>query len=88
MRITLLNYIGQALPNLGGQVLELMVIRLNDITRKVMQDEGIEIIDVYSILAGKLELAAGDQYHWKGPAYEIISNEIQKKIIPVIRQNF
>ncbi|WPJ97340.1 SGNH/GDSL hydrolase family protein [Coraliomargarita algicola] len=62
-----------------------IVIRLNDISRQVMQDEGIEIIDVYSILADRLELASGDQYHWKGPAYEIISNEIQKKLRPVLK---
>jgi hypothetical protein len=73
---------GQAVNALGN--LNDTVIRLNQISQQVMQDEGIEIIDVYSILAEKLELAAGDEYHWQNRAYEIISDEILKKILPTL----
>lgn len=63
-----------------------VVIRLNTISAQVMQEEDIEIIDVYPILAEKLELASGDGYHWSTPAYEIITREISGKILPVIRK--
>ena len=63
-----------------------VVIRLNTISAQVMQEEQIEVIDMYSILAKRLELAAGDGYHWKGPAYELITEEITKRALPVLRQ--
>ncbi|MCB1061928.1 MAG: SGNH/GDSL hydrolase family protein [Verrucomicrobiae bacterium] len=63
-----------------------VVVRLNTISGQVMQEEGIEIIDVYAILAEKLELASGDGYHWSSPAYEIITREISAKVLPVIKK--
>jgi hypothetical protein len=62
-----------------------VVIRLNTISAQVMQEEEIEIIDVYSILAEKLELASGDGYHWSSPAYEIISREISGRVLPMLK---
>jgi hypothetical protein len=61
-----------------------VVIRLNTISAQVMKEENIEIIDIYSVLAEKLELASGDGYHWQGPAYKIISDELAKRILPVL----
>lgn len=61
-----------------------VVVRLNTISEQVMQDEDIEIIDVYSILAEKLELASGDGYHWSSPAYEILTSEISERVLPAI----
>lgn len=58
------------------------VIRLNTISQKVMKEGNVDVIDVYSILSQKLDLAGGDGYHWNEPAYKIISDEIQKKIMP------
>ena len=49
-----------------------------------MKEEGIPIIDVYSILSKRLELAAGDGYHWQGPAYQIISHEIAARVLPAV----
>lgn len=63
-----------------------VVVRLNTISGQVMKEEGIEIIDVYSILAEKLELASGDGYHWSSPAYEIITREISGKVLPVLKK--
>lgn len=56
-----------------------VVVRLNTLSGQVMKEEGIEVIDVYSILSKRLELASGDGYHWQGPAYQIISQEIAKR---------
>jgi len=63
-----------------------VVIRLNQISAQVMQEKGIELIDVYSILEKRLELAAGDRYHWKGNAYKIISGEIEKRLLPALEK--
>lgn len=61
-----------------------VVVRLNTISAQVMKEEGIDIIDVYAILAKQLELASGDGYHWQRPAYQIISQEIGKRVLPVL----
>ena len=60
------------------------VVRLNTISQQVMKQQNIEVIDVYSILAKQLNLAAGDGYHWSRPAYEIITSEIAKRALPVL----
>jgi len=58
-----------------------VVIRLNTISEQVMKEEQIEIIDIYSVLAKRLELASGDGYHWQGAAYESISLEIASRVL-------
>ena len=62
-----------------------VVIRLNTLSAQVMKEEAIEWIDVYTILAGKLDLASGDQFHWQKPAYEIISQEVGKRVVPILK---
>lgn len=61
-----------------------VVLRLNALSAQVMQDEGIEWIDVYTKLAARLELAAGDNYHWQKPALEIISQEVGRRVLPLL----
>lgn len=61
-----------------------VVIRLNTISERVMNEEQIEIIDIYSVFAKRLELASGDGYHWQGAAYETISQEIAKRVLPAL----
>ena len=41
-----------------------VVIRLNTLSGQVMKEEGIEVIDAYALLASRLDLAAGDNFHW------------------------
>ena len=57
-----------------------VVLRINRIAEQVMKEEGVEVIDVYTPLAAKLELASGDEYHWHSPAYKIISDAILSKV--------
>jgi len=61
-----------------------VVVRLNTISEQVMKEQKIPVIDVYSILSKKLELAGGDGYHWHGGAYQIISDEISKRVLPAV----
>lgn len=63
-----------------------VVVRLNTISAQVMQEEQIEVIDIYSVLAGQLGLASGDGFHWQGPAYQIISDELAKRLLPLLRK--
>jgi hypothetical protein len=63
-----------------------VVIRLNTISAQVMQEEQIEVIDIYSVLAEQLGLASGDGYHWQGAAYQVISNELAKRLLPLLRK--
>ena len=53
-----------------------VVLRINRIAEGVMKEEGVEVIDMYTPFAAKLELAAGDEYHWSSPAYKMISDVI------------
>jgi hypothetical protein len=50
-----------------------------------MKEEGIEVIDAYALLASHLELAAGDSFHWQGPAYQLLTKEISKKVMPTLQ---
>ncbi len=61
-----------------------VVVRLNTLSAPVMKEEGIDLIDVYAILSKRLELAAGDGYHWQGGAYQIITGEIAKRVLPAL----
>lgn len=61
-----------------------VVIRLNTLSSQVMKEEGIDVIDAYSLLSSRLELAAGDGYHWQGPAYQMLSQEIGKRVKSVL----
>ena len=61
-----------------------VVVRLNTLSAQVMKEENIEWIDVYTILASKLEFANGDKFHWQTPAYALISQEVAKRVLPVL----
>ena len=61
-----------------------VVIRLNTLSSRVMKGEGIEVIDAYALLASHLELAAGDNFHWQGPAYQLLTQEISKRVMSTL----
>ena len=42
---------------------------------------------MYTPFAAKLELAAGDEYHWSSPAYKMISDAILAKTHEVLKLN-
>lgn len=63
-----------------------VVLRINRIAAQVMKEENIEVIDMYTPLAARLDLAAGDEYHWSGPAYKIIADAIAAKTLEVLQR--
>jgi lysophospholipase L1-like esterase len=62
-----------------------IVLRINRLAEQVMKEEGVEVIDVYTPLAARLDLAAGDEYHWSSPAYKIIADAIVAKTNEALR---
>jgi hypothetical protein len=61
-----------------------VVLRLNTLSAQVMKQEGIEVIDAYALLAAHLDLASGDNFHWQSPAYQLLSQEIAKRVLSVL----
>lgn len=61
-----------------------VVLRINRIAEQVMKEEGVEVIDMYTPFAAKLELAAGDEYHWSSPAYKMISDAIVERAMKAL----
>ena len=62
-----------------------VVLRINRIAEAVMKEEKVEVIDVYTPLAARLDLAAGDQFHWSGPAYKMIADAVAAKTFEVLK---
>ncbi len=56
-----------------------VVIRINTLAEKIMKEENVEMVDLYALLKEHLNLAAGDQYHWTGDAYQIIAKALAEK---------
>ena len=50
-----------------------LIVERNQIGTKIMAENHIPVADYYGILATKLELAAGDRFHWTKPAYELLA---------------
>jgi hypothetical protein len=51
-----------------------------------MREEGVEVIDVYTPLAARLDLSAGDEYHWHGPALELIAKAVADRTLEVVAE--
>ena len=50
-----------------------MIVERNQIVTKIMEENRVPIADYYGILAAKLDLAAGDRFHWTRPAYDLLA---------------
>jgi hypothetical protein len=63
-----------------------VVLERNRIARKIMQEKGIEVIDLYSLVEPELEkysIRKGD-LHYKKEGYELIAKKISEKILELI----
>lgn len=65
-------------PVAGLGELNPVVVRINTLAAQVLRDEGVESVDLYALLKDRLDLAAGDQYHWSGEAYQLIAEALQR----------
>lgn len=73
-------------PVTGVGELNPVVVRINTLADKVIQEEGVVSVDLYALLKERLDLAAGDQYHWSGEAYQLIAEALQKKCEALLPQ--
>ena len=56
------------------------IIEHNRLAAGVMKEMNVPVNDFYSLLAPKLELARGDQFHWKPEAYKILAQTVTNSI--------
>jgi lysophospholipase L1-like esterase len=71
-------------PVTGLGELNPIVVRINTLAGKVMKEEDVDCVDLYALLKEHLDLAAGDQYHWTGDAYQLIAEALRKKCDAVL----
>jgi hypothetical protein len=57
-----------------------LIVERNGIGAKIMQENQVPIADFYGILVAKLDLAAGDRFHWTKPAYELLARDAAGRI--------
>lgn len=58
-----------------------IIIEHNRMAAKVMKELNVPVNDFYSLLVGKLDLARGDQFHWKPDAYKILAQTATESIL-------
>ena len=54
---------------------------------KAMKELNVPVNDFYSLLVGKLDLARGDQFHWKPDAYRILAQMVIDSILRELRSS-
>ncbi|MGB8169181.1 MAG: SGNH/GDSL hydrolase family protein, partial [Chthoniobacteraceae bacterium] len=52
----------------------------NRLALQVMKEEGVAIDDLAGLVASRLELAAGDQFHWKSAGVALFTEAVSKAI--------
>lgn len=50
-----------------------IIVDQNERAAKVMAELKVPVNDFYALLAPKLDLARGDQFHWNAPAYALLA---------------
>jgi hypothetical protein len=56
------------------------IVEHNRMAAKVMGEMNVPVNDFYALLAPKLELARGDQFHWKPEAYHILAKTVVESV--------
>jgi len=57
------------------------IIEHNRMAAKVMTELRVPVNDFYGLLVPKLDLARGDQFHWKPEAYQLLAKEATDSIL-------
>jgi hypothetical protein len=57
-----------------------LIVERNRIVARIMEENQVPIADYYGLLAPKLDLAAGDRFHWTRPAYELLARHAATRI--------
>ena len=57
------------------------IVARNASAAMIMKESGVAVNDLYSLVVEKrASLAAGDRFHWKAPAYQLMGGQIVKSI--------
>lgn len=57
-----------------------VIIEHNLMAAKVMGELHVPVNDFYAVLISKLELARGDQFHWKAEAYQMLGKMVVESV--------
>jgi hypothetical protein len=73
-------------PSELDPVINPVIVEHNRMAAKVMQEMNVPVNDFYSLLVPKLELARGDQFHWRPEAYRILADKVTKSVLHELDQ--
>ena len=62
-------------------VINATIQKHNSMASGVMKEAQVDSVDFYALLVNKLDLARGDGFHWKEPAYRILSDSAANAIL-------
>ncbi len=57
-----------------------IIIEHNRLAAEVMKEAGVPVNDFYNLLAPHLDMARGDQFHWKAEAYHMLAETVAKSV--------
>jgi len=63
-----------------------IIVEHNRLAANVMKDMDVPVNDFYALLASKLELARGDQFHWRPEAYTLLADQVTNSILKALAQ--
>lgn len=63
-----------------------IIIEHNRMAAAVMKELGVPVNDFYGLLAPKLELARGDQFHWRPEAYKLLAEAAAESIAAALTE--
>lgn len=58
-----------------------IIVEQNRMAANVMREMHVPVNDFYALLAPKLDLARGDQFHWKPEAYRVLARAVVESVL-------
>lgn len=58
-----------------------VIVDQNRMAAKVMEEMKVPVNDFYNLLVEKRDLARGDRFHWKGPAYDLLAKKVVESVL-------
>jgi hypothetical protein len=63
-----------------------IIIEHNRMAAKVMAEEKVPVVDFYSLMVGRLELAHGNQFHWDATGSRILADAASNAIVTALAE--
>lgn len=64
-----------------------VIVEHNRLADGVMKEMNVPVNDFYALLSTKLELARGDQFHWKGEACNLLAQMVTESVLRELASN-